>query len=99
FLVGRSQLIQLGLESPMPLPQANPEMLVGAAVSRLQANETLAARLRKANLDPKAYFARLFELAKEVAIESSELRGFSPRTVATGSVYLAFVSMSSRLFT
>jgi hypothetical protein len=81
----------------MPLPRPTAEDFVRAAIGRLQSSEGVVARLRKANMDPKAYFTRLFELAKEVA-RSSEPNSFSPRTVAAGSVYVASLAISSRKF-
>ena len=95
YRVGKSHLLRIGLESTLPLPQASTAELVRAAVCKLQSSERIAARLRKANLNPKTYFTRLFELAKEV-VESAERRGFSPRTVAAGSVYVASLAMSSK---
>ena len=50
-------------------------------------------------MDPKKYFTRLFELAKEVAAQSGDLIGFSPRTVAAGSVYVASLAVSAKTFT
>jgi transcription initiation factor TFIIIB Brf1 subunit/transcription initiation factor TFIIB len=97
--VGRSQLMRIGLDSPVRLPHANTQELVKAVVGRLQSSESVASHLRRANLDPKEYFTRLLELAKEVAAESSDLRGFNPRTVAAGSVYLASHAVSVKTFT
>jgi transcription initiation factor TFIIIB Brf1 subunit/transcription initiation factor TFIIB len=97
YRVSKSELLRLGLESGMPLPHPTAEDFVRAAIGRLQSSEGVIARLRKANLDPKAYFTRLFELAKEVA-KSSEPNSFSPRTVAAGSVYLASLAISARKF-
>ena len=99
YRVGKSELLQLGLESGMPLPHPATEDFVRAAIGRLQSSEKVADRLRQAKLDPKAYFTRLFELAKEVAAEPVEPNGFSPRTVAAGSVYVASLSMPARTFT
>ncbi len=99
YKVGKGKLLRIGLESPVQLPRANTEELLRAAVGRLQSSESVVARLRKVDLDPKAYFTRLLELAREIAAESSELRGFSPRTVATGSVYVASLAMSVKTFT
>jgi len=99
YRVGKSELLQLGLESGMPLPHLTAEDFVGAAIAKLQSSEKVAERLRQANLDPKAYFTKLFELAKKVASEPVEPNGFSPRTVAAGSVYVASLSMSRRTFT
>jgi len=97
--VGRAQLMRIGLDSPVRLPHADREELVRAVVARLQSNEHVAARLREENLDPKEYFTTLLELAKEVAAGCSDLRGFSPRTVAAGSVYLAARTVSRKTFT
>jgi transcription initiation factor TFIIIB Brf1 subunit/transcription initiation factor TFIIB len=96
YRVGKSELLQLGLESGMPLPHPTAEDFVRAAIAKLRSNERVAERLRQANLDPKAYFTRLYELAKEVAAEPIEPNGFSPRTVAAGSVYVASLSMPAR---
>jgi transcription initiation factor TFIIIB Brf1 subunit/transcription initiation factor TFIIB len=97
YRVGKSELLRIGLESGMSLPHPTPEDFVRAAIGRLQSSEKLAARLKKENLDPIAYFTRLFELAKEVA-RTPDLNGFSPRTVAAGSVYVASLTISSRVF-
>jgi len=97
YRLRKSDLMRIGLESGMPLPHPTPEDLVRAAIGRLQSSEKVAARLKKENLDPVAYFTKLFELAKEVA-KSSELNGFSPRTVAAGSVYEASLGISGRVF-
>jgi hypothetical protein len=91
--------MRIGLESGMPLPHPSPEDFVRASIGKLQSSEKVAARLRKHDLDPKAYFTRLFELAKAVVSEPSEPNSFSPRTVAAGSVYLASLAMSHKAFT
>ncbi len=98
YRVGKSQLLRLGLESGMPLPHLTAEDFVRAAIAKLQSSEKVAERLKTANIDPKEYFTRLFELAKEVASEPIEPNGFSPRTVAAGSVYVASLSMSAKTF-
>jgi len=97
--VGRSQLMRIGLDSPVRLPHAEKEELVRAVVARLQSSERVASRLKEENMDPKEYFTTLLELAKEMAAECSDLRGFSPRTVAAGSVYLAARAVSVKTFT
>jgi len=97
--IGRAQLMRIGLDSPVRLPHADKEDLVRAVVARLQSSERVASRLREGNLDPKEYFTTLLELAKEMAAECSDLRGFSPRTVAAGSVYLAARAVSVKTFT
>jgi transcription initiation factor TFIIIB Brf1 subunit/transcription initiation factor TFIIB len=97
YRVGKSDLMRIGLESGMPLPHPTPEDFVRAAIGKLQSSDKVAARLKKGNLDPVAYFTKLFELAKEVA-KSSDLNGFSPRTVAAGSVYEASLAISQRMF-
>jgi transcription initiation factor TFIIIB Brf1 subunit/transcription initiation factor TFIIB len=97
YRVGKSELLRIGLESGMPLPHPTPEDFVRAAIGMLQSSEKVAARLKRENLDPIAYFTRLFEVAKEVA-KTPDLNGFSPRTVAAGSVYVASRAISSRVF-
>ena len=97
YRVGKSDLMRIGLESGMPLPHPTPEDFVRAAIGKLQSSDKVAAHLKKGNLDPVAYFTKLFELAKEVA-KSSDLNGFSPRTVAAGSVYEASLAISQRMF-
>jgi transcription initiation factor TFIIIB Brf1 subunit/transcription initiation factor TFIIB len=97
--IGRAQLMRIGLDSPVRLPHANKEELVRAVVARLQSSERVAARLKDGNLDPKEYFTTLLELAKEMAAGCSDLKGFSPRTVAAGSVYLAARTVSRKTFT
>jgi transcription initiation factor TFIIIB Brf1 subunit/transcription initiation factor TFIIB len=99
YRIGKSDLLRIGLESGMPLPHPTLEDLVRATVGRLQSSEKVSTRLRKANLDPKEYFTKLLELAKGVAAGTSDLTGFSPRTVAAGSVYVASQSMLVRAFT
>src|SRR5947209_15679145 len=85
-MVSKSRLMRISLESTMPLPQASMDELVTVVLGRLQSSESVVARLRRLNVDPKTYFTRLFELAREVAAESRNLAGFSPRTIAAGSV-------------
>jgi transcription initiation factor TFIIB len=97
--VGRAALMRIGFDSPVSLPHANAEELVRAVVGRLQSSESVASGLRRANLDPREYFTRVLELAKEKATEISDLRGFSPRTIAAGSVYLASLAVSAKTFT
>src|SRR2546426_2289684 len=96
YMVSKSRLMRISLESTMPLPQASMDELVRAVLSRLQSSESVVARLRRLNLDPKTYFTRLFELAREVAAESRDLAGFSPRTIAAGSVYVASLALSAK---
>jgi len=98
YRVGKSELMRIVLESGMPLPHQTPQDLVRAAVGRLQSSEKVLERLRKMNLDPKEYFTRLLEDAKEIAAETGDLTGFSPRTVAAGSVYVASQAMQARVF-
>jgi len=98
-MVSRSRLMRISFESTMPLPQASMDELVRVVLGRLQSSKSVVARLRRAKVDPKKYFTRLFELAKEVAARSGDLAGFSPRTVAAGSVYLASLAVSAKTFT
>ena len=99
YMVSKSRLMRISLESTMPLPQVSMDELVRAALGRLQSSESVVARLRRLNLDPKTYFTRLFDLAREVAAEARDLAGFSPRTIAAGSVYVASLALSAKTFT
>ena len=96
FRICASKLMRIGLDSPVPLPQASVEELVKAVVGKLQSSEAVAARLKERNLDPREYFTKLLELAKEVASQASCLNGFNPRTVAAGAVYLASVAIAEK---
>jgi transcription initiation factor TFIIIB Brf1 subunit/transcription initiation factor TFIIB len=95
--VGKSQLFRIGMESSLSLPNSSVDDLVRGAVRRLQSKGEVVERLREAKLDRPAYFARLFELAKEIAAEASKFGGLSPRTVAAGSVYLASLRMGPKV--
>ena len=99
YMVSSSRLMRISLESTMPLPHASMDKLLRVVLGRLQSSESVVARLRRAKVDPKKYFTRLFQLAKEVAAESRDLAGFSPRTVAAGSVYVASLALSAKTFT
>src|SRR5437867_4165591 len=99
YMVSKSRLMRISLESSMPLPQASMAELVRTALGSLQSSESVVARLRRLNVDPKTYFTRLFDLAREVAAESRDLAGFSPRTIAAGSVYVASLAVSAKTFT
>jgi transcription initiation factor TFIIIB Brf1 subunit/transcription initiation factor TFIIB len=99
YRIGNSQLMRIGLHSPMGLPRSSVEELVKAVLGKLQSSEKVVASLRKADLDQKEYFARVFELAKEIAAQTGDLTGFNPRTVAAGSVYLASLAVAARTFT
>jgi len=94
--VGKAHLLRIGLEFSTPLPQADVAELVRASLGRLQSSEEVAARLSKANEDPKAYFTNLFEAAKEVATRTGGTGGYSPRTVAAGSVYVASLKVLAK---
>src|SRR5437870_9173057 len=76
YMVSKSRLMRISLESTMPLPQASMDELVRIVLGRLQSSESVVARLRRAKVDPKKYFTRLFELAKEVAARSGNVAGF-----------------------
>ena len=95
--VSKAELLRIGIESSLTLPHSSLEDLVRAAVRRLQADEEVVERLNQAKLNTQAYFARLFELAKEIAARSSTMGGLSPRTVAAGSVYLANLSIGPKM--
>jgi transcription initiation factor TFIIIB Brf1 subunit/transcription initiation factor TFIIB len=95
--VSNADLLRIGIGSSLSLPHSNLEDLVRAAVRKLQANVEVIERLKEAKLNAHAYFARLFELAKEIAARSSTIGGLNPRTVATGSVYLANLSIGPKM--
>jgi transcription initiation factor TFIIIB Brf1 subunit/transcription initiation factor TFIIB len=99
YRVRKSDLLKLGLESGMHLPHPSGEDFVRAAVARLQSSVRIAARLGKAEVDPKEYFTALFERAKGLVSSAAEPNGFNPRTVAAGSVYLASLAMRPKTFT
>src|SRR5207247_4630652 len=73
YMVSKSRLMRISLESTMPLPQASMEELMRAVLGRLQSSESVVARLRRLNVDPKKYFPRLLDLARDVADESRTL--------------------------
>ena len=93
YRVRKSDLLKIGLESGLHLPHPSMEDFVRAAIARLQSSVRIAARLEKAEVDPKGYFTTLFERAKELVASAAEPNGFNPRTVAAGSVYLASLSV------
>src|SRR5208337_2858783 len=99
YRVRKSDLLKIGLESGMHLPHPSKEDFVRAAVARLQSSVRIAARLGKAEADPKEYFTTLFERAKELVASPAEPNGFNPRTVAAGSVYLASLAIQPKTFT
>ena len=99
YRVRKSDLLRIGLESGLHLPHPSREDFVRAAVATLQSSVRIAARLGKAEADPKEYFTTLFERAKELVASPAEPNGFNPRTVAAGSVYLASLAMRPKTFT
>ena len=99
YRVRKSDLLKIGLESGLHLPHPSSEDFVRAAVARLQSSVRIAARLGKADVDPKEYFTTLFERAKEHVASPAEPNGFNPRTVAAGSVYLASLAIQPKTFT
>jgi len=99
YRVRKSDLLKIGLESGLHLPHPSREDFVRAAVARLQSSVRIAARLGKAEADPKEYFTTLFERAKGLVASAAEPNGFNPRTVAAGSVYLASLAMRPKTFT
>jgi transcription initiation factor TFIIIB Brf1 subunit/transcription initiation factor TFIIB len=99
YRVRKSDLLRIGLESGVPLPHPSPQDFVRASIAKIQASEKVSERLRKASVDHNRYFAALFGLAKQLAMESNQSNGFNPRTVAAGSVYIASVAMSPKTIT
>jgi len=97
--VSKSQLLRIGRGSSLPLPAAKPEEMTKRAVATLQSNPAVLDRIRKANLDQSGYFATLLEGARATAAASTDLGGFSPRTLAAASVYLAGRRLGPRTIT
>ena len=95
--ISRSQLLRIGRDSSLPLPAIRAEGLVQRAVAKLQSDAAVLDQIKMANLDEGMYFASLLEGAKKTAQDASRLGGFSPKTVAAGSVWLAALSVGPRL--
>ena len=53
YMVSKSRLMRISLESTMPLPQASMDELVRVVLGRLQSSKSVVARLRRANVNPK----------------------------------------------
>ena len=96
-MVSRSQLLRIGRESSLPLPAIRSEGLVQRAVARLQSYSLVLDRVKRANLDEGRYFASLLEAAGKTAEDASGLGGYSPKTVAAGSVWLAALSLGPKV--
>jgi transcription initiation factor TFIIIB Brf1 subunit/transcription initiation factor TFIIB len=95
--VSRSQLLRIGRESSLPLPAIRAEALVQRAVAKLQSDATVLDRIMKAKLDDGRYFASLLEAARETAEDAVSLGGYSPKTVAAGSVWLAALNLGPKV--
>jgi transcription initiation factor TFIIIB Brf1 subunit/transcription initiation factor TFIIB len=87
--INARQLLRVGSESSLPLPAVKPEALAQGAVARLRSDIAIQSRIKGANLDEAEYFVSLVEVARAMATDASTMGGFSPRTVAAASVYLA----------
>jgi transcription initiation factor TFIIIB Brf1 subunit/transcription initiation factor TFIIB len=97
--VSLSQILRIGRESPLPLPAIRPEELARRAVVKLQSDARIVDQIRKANLDEVGYFASLLEATRKITKKAGELGGFSPRTVAAASVYLAGRQLGQKVIT
>ncbi len=95
--VSRSQLLRIGRESSLPLPAIRAEGLVQRAVAKLQSDAAVLDQIKRANLDEATYFASLLEAARETAEGACSLGGYSPKTVAAGSVWLAALSLGPKV--
>ena len=95
--VSRSQLLRIGRESSLPLPAIRAEGLVQRAVAKLQTDAAVLDRIKRANLNEVTYFASLLEAARETAEDAAGLGGYSPKTLAAGSVWLAALSLGPKV--
>jgi len=95
--VSRSQLLRIGSESSLPLPAIRTEVLVQRAVAKLQSNPAVLDRIKRANIDEGRYFASLLEAARRTAEETGGLGGFSPKTLAAGSIWLGALSLGPKV--
>ncbi len=97
--ITKSQMLRVGRESSIPLPAIRPETLVVRAVAKLQSDVTITNRLKKASLNEGRFFAKLLETARTTATDLSSLGGYSPKTVAACSVYIASFRLGPRVMT
>jgi transcription initiation factor TFIIIB Brf1 subunit/transcription initiation factor TFIIB len=97
--ITKSQMLRVGRESSIPLPAIRPEALVVRAVAKLQSEVAITNRLKKAGLNNGRFFAKLLDEARSTATDLSSLGGFSPRTVAACSVYIAGFRLGPRVMT
>jgi len=95
--VSRSQLLRIGRESSLPLPAMRAEVLVQRAVAKLHSDPAVLDRIKRANTDESRYFASLLEAARRTAEETGVLGGFSPKTLAAGSVWLAALRLGPKV--
>ncbi len=97
--VTKGMLLHLGTQACVPLGSPDTEGMVAAVVKGLQSSQTVAERLQMHGIDARAYFAWLMDASKAVALKLQSERGFSPRTVAAGSVYVASREFRPKVFT
>ena len=95
--VSKSNLFQLGLESPVALRPADPSALLRSVLGGLESNETVVKRLKRRGAEPGPYFRRLSQASQTVlgALRTAA-EGRNPRTVAAASVYLASLGVAPR---
>ena len=95
--VSRSNLFQLGLESPVSLKPADPAALLRTVLSGLESNEAVLKRLERRGAEPGPYFRRLAQASQTVLSAMDGIKeGRNPRTVAAVSVYHASLTMAPR---
>jgi transcription initiation factor TFIIIB Brf1 subunit/transcription initiation factor TFIIB len=88
--VTKSSLLQMGLRSSVPLKPTDPTALLRTLVNGLEADEAVQKRLKKKGVEPGPYFRRVFQASQTIlAALRSKSEGRNPRTIASGSVYIA----------
>jgi len=91
-----SGIFRLCLESRVPLLPADPAGMIPTVVACLESNKDVLWRLGRNGVEPHTYFRRLLEVSPAVVTRLRGLRGWSPRTVAVSSVYLASREMPNK---
>ena len=95
--VSRSNLFQLGLESPVALKPVDTAALLRTVLGGLESNEAVLKRLERRGAEPGPYFRRLAQASQTVLSAMDGIKeGRSPGTVAAVSVYLASLAVAPR---
>ena len=97
YRVTKSDLFQIGLDSPVALRPPDKNALLQVLLSRLESDETILRRLGRAGQERGLYFRKLV-LASQTLLGSldSQHEGRNPRTIVAVSVYLASRSLTPR---